>query len=68
MRKGSSREVDSHVTDHGHVSFRGHSWCRFLEYSRNIYDAQVLLIRPAYLYLENVIGEGLLVAATVGLS
>ena len=39
MRKTSPRKVDSHVADHGHISFCGHSRCRFLEYSGDIYHA-----------------------------
>ena len=61
-------KIDSHVADHGHISFRGHPWCRFLEDSGYIDHTQMLLIWPTYLNFENVICEGLLVTASVGFS
>ena len=66
--QGIIREVDSHVADHDHISFRGHSWCRLLEDSGYIYHTQMLLIWPTNLNFENVICEGLLVTASVGFS
>lgn len=60
LREGARPRIYSHVADHGHVVFRRHPFCRFFEYTRNIYHAQMFLIRPAYLYFERIFGEGLL--------